>query len=142
MSILPSTLHRFLLAGLAFCVVLIVGYGSDLILAGHPNWWMTDDLILGVAAAIVVFHYEKERSRFLSEKLRVIRDMNSFVRNELQVLYACIDHPERERLPTIGRSVERIDWALRELLPGGHLEAGLPEEDMRESTRRDSKRSA
>lgn len=120
MSTLPSAHHRVLLAGLAFSLVLVVGYGSDLILAAHPRLWIADDLILGLAAAVVVFRYEKERSRFLSEKLRVIRDMNSFVRNELQVLYACLDHPERARVPAIERSVERIDWALRELLPGGH----------------------
>jgi len=130
MSTAPSTRQRLLHAVLAFSVVVIVGYGSDILLPRHPAWMITDDLILGIAAAIVVFRYETERSRFLSEKLRVIRDMNSFVRNELQVLYACLDHPEKTRVPTIERSVERIDWALRELLPGGHLQSGTPVEEI------------
>jgi hypothetical protein len=48
---------------------------------------------MAFAAAVVVFLHDRERSRLPCEKLRVIRDMNSFVRNELQVLYACIDDP-------------------------------------------------
>jgi hypothetical protein len=88
-----------------------------------------------------VFLYEKERGRILSERLRVIRDMNAFVRNELQVLYACLDHPEKARVPTIERSVERIDWALRELLPGVHIRSGTPVEEISERSR-DAERSA
>ena len=142
MSTAAPARQRFLLAVLAFSVVVVIGYGSDLILAHHPIWMVSDDLVLGIAAAIVVFHYEKERSRFLSEKLRVIREMNSFVRNELQVLYACLDHPEKERVPTIERSVERIDWALRELLPGGHLERDHPVEAIAQASRKSGVRSA
>lgn len=113
-----STGQTILRAGVAFCFVLIVGYSSDLILAGHGAWMIADDLIVGIAAAIVVFLYERERSRALSNKLRIIQEMNSYIRNELQVLYACLEHPEQARVPTIERCVERIDWALRELLPG------------------------
>jgi hypothetical protein len=45
-----------------------------------------DDLILAVLAALVVYQYEREPSRLLAEKLRVIREMNAYVRNELQIL--------------------------------------------------------
>ena len=68
-----------------------------------------------------MFRYERERSRFLAEKLRVIREMNAFVRNELQILSASQEHPDKTRVNTIERSVERIDWALRELLPGKEM---------------------
>ena len=110
--------HSILLAVLAFFTILVIGYGSDLVLVRHPNWMISDDVILGLGAAIVVLHYEKERGRLLIEKLRVIRDINSSVRNELQVLYAYLDHPEKLRVSDIEHSVERIDWALREMLPG------------------------
>ena len=69
-----------------------------------------------------MYTYERQRSRLLSEKLRVIRDMNAFIRNELQVLYATLNAPEKSRIPAVERSVERIDWALRELLPGGMID--------------------
>jgi hypothetical protein len=74
--------------------------------------------MMAVFSALLVYRYERERSLFLEEKLRVIRDMNAFVRNELQVLYASLEHPKEQSMQTIERSVERIDWALRELLPG------------------------
>ena len=142
MSTTPSGRHGLVLAALAFSVVVMVGYGSDLILLHHPNWMVADDLLVGVAAAIVVYSYEKQRSRFLSEKLRVIRDMNAFIRNELQILYASMEHPERERVPVIERSVERIDWALRELLPGCHSRAGLDTDKTREHLLHSIKRPA
>ena len=50
----------------------------------------------------------------------MIREMN-FVRNELQILYASQEHPHNTRVNTIERGVERIDWALRELLPGREM---------------------
>ena len=109
---------------MAFFVVLIVGYSADLVLVRHPGWMLSDDLILAAAAATIVFYYETERSRILAERLRVIRDMNAFVRNELQILYACIENPEKTRISTIEVSVERIEWALRELLPGTQPAAG------------------
>ena len=114
----PSLRHRFYLAGLAFLLVLTVGYGSDVILVRHTDWMIADDLILALAAAVVLFLYETERSRSLSDKLRVVREMNAFVRNELQILYTCLEQPEQLRVSTIERSVGHIDWALRELLPG------------------------
>lgn len=141
MSTAPSARQRFFLAALAFVLVLILGYSSDVLLKSHPDWMIADDLMLAIAVSVVVFLYEKERGRILSERLRVIRDMNAFVRNELQLLYACLDNPEKARVPTIERSVERIDWALRELLPGVHIRSGTPVEEISERSR-DAERSA
>ena len=134
--------HSLLLAGLAFSVVLIVAFGSDLIVLRHPDWMIGDGLILGLGAAIVVLHYEKERGRLLAEKLRVIRDINSSVRNELQVLYACLDHPDKLRVSVIEHSVERIDWALREMLPAHEHSASPPPEQTGERSAGDVRRSA
>ena len=115
---LPSNRYPLLLGSVAFAAVMIVGYGSDLVLLQHPGWMVTDDIILATAAAVIVYYYEKQRGIFLAEKVRIIRDMNSFIRNELQVLYASVDQPEKTRLSTIQRIVEHIEWALRELLTG------------------------
>jgi signal transduction histidine kinase len=118
MSAVPSTANQLWVASLAFIAVFLVSYGADLFVVGHPRWMLTDDLIVSVLAALVVYRYERERSRVLSEKLRVIREMNAFVRNELQIVYASLERPDKMRVSTIERSVARIDWALRELLPG------------------------
>jgi hypothetical protein len=142
MSVQPSLRQRFFLAGLAFVLFLVFGYFSDLILIRHRAWLVADDLILALAAAMVVFLYERERSRILSERLRVIRDMNSFVRNELQILYSCLGDVEKTRVSTIERSVERIDWALRELLPGTHVLPDQPAENAVERSNDRIERSA
>ncbi len=119
MDTVPSVKQRISLAVVAFLVVFVVGYASDAMINRHPTWRLADEISLGIAAAVVVYGYERQRSRMLAEKVRVIRDMNAFVRNELQVLYATLNAPEKARVPAVERSVERIDWALRELLPGG-----------------------
>ncbi len=119
MSAIPSVKQRSSLAVVAFFVVFVVGSASDAMINRHPTWRLADEISLGVAAAVVVYGYERQRSRMLAEKVRVIRDMNAFVRNELQVLFATLNAPEKSRVPAVERSVERIDWALRELLPGG-----------------------
>ncbi len=120
MPTIPSVRQQAVLAFLTFLLFLILGFGADILVLRHPQYMVADDLILALLAALLVYRYERERSRALSEKLSVIRDMNAFVRNELQILYACLENPQKDRVPTIERSVERIDWALRELLPGSH----------------------
>lgn len=142
MSDLPSNRHGLLLAGLAFAIILVFGYGADLALQHYPRWWISDDLILAVVSAIVVYQYEKQRSRLLSEKLRVIRDMNSYVRNELQILYASVEQSDKTRLETVQRSVERIDWALREILPGKEIPVATSVEDVGQPVAKKIERSA
>lgn len=121
MSDVPNARHRLLIASIAFFAVLVLGYGADAVLVRHPTWIFVDDLLLAILVALVVYQYERERSRLLAEKLRVIREMNAYVRNELQILYASLEHLDAGRVRTIEHSVERIDWALRELLPGRHV---------------------
>jgi hypothetical protein len=142
MSAMTSIRNRILLAGLAFSLVLIVGYGADFVLVQHPTWMFADELVLALGAAALVFYYERERSRILAERLRIIRDMNSFVRNELQILYACLENTEKTRVSTIERSVERIDWALRELLPGTQPTVGTAVSEIRDREGKKIKRSA
>lgn len=120
MRTISSRRHSLFLAASAFVLFLVFGYVSDLIVLRHSGWVIADGLIMATAAGLVVLFYERERGRLLSEKLRVIRDMNSFVRNELQILYASTEHLEKTRVSAIEHSVARIDWALRELLPGHH----------------------
>jgi len=52
-------------------------------------------------------------------KLEVIRLMNHHVRNSLQVISFAASVPQQEEMATQVRdAVERIEWALREVLPG------------------------
>jgi hypothetical protein len=100
-------------------LVFVVGYGSDLILVRHAAWMWVDDVLLAIVVGLVIFYYEENRAAFLAERLRIIRDMNRFIRNELQIATASLDsqdHPPQ--VNEIEKCLDHIDWALREILPG------------------------
>jgi hypothetical protein len=50
-------------------------------------------------------------------KVEVIADMNHHVRNALQVISLTTHGNDKEEIGVIRESVNRIQWALRELLP-------------------------
>ena len=100
-------------------LVFVVGYGSDLILVRHAAWMWVDDVFLATVVGLVIFYYEENHARFLAERLRIIRDMNRFIRNELQIATASLDSPEHPpQVVEIEKCLDHIDWALREILPG------------------------
>jgi hypothetical protein len=82
-----------------------------------------DDLVLGVLAGLVVFAYEHRRSRELRQKLAVISAMNHHVRNALQTISYVTYAEQAKQMLLIQQSVNRIQWALDEILPGEGTEA-------------------
>jgi hypothetical protein len=85
----------------------------------HGFLAFVDNLVAGIAAGLMVLLYERWRQREIEKKLRTTRLMNHHVRNALQIIsaYSCtvdgIEEPTRVR-----DAVRRIEWALREVLPG------------------------
>ena len=77
-----------------------------------------DDLILGVLAGLLVFAYEHRRSRDMRKKLAVIAAMNHHVRNALQTISYLPYTDQAKQVLLIQQSVNRIQWALQEILPG------------------------
>ena len=77
-----------------------------------------DDLILGVLAGLLVFAYEQRRSRDMRKKLAVIAAMNHHVRNALQTISYLPYTDQAKQVQLIQQSVNRIQWALQEILPG------------------------
>ncbi len=142
MSTLSTQRQGVVLSIGIFVFVFLVGYFSDVVLIHHPRWLLADDLILAAIAGCLVYLYERERSRLLAEKLRVIRDMNSFVRNELQIVYASLANPREPRVHEIEKSVQRIDWALRELLPGTQILNGATDGEFDTDSKDKVQRSA
>jgi light-regulated signal transduction histidine kinase (bacteriophytochrome) len=66
-----------------------------------------------------VLLYERRQRQNMIRKLEVIRMMNHHVRNSLQVISFAASVPEQEEIGNNLRdAVERIEWALREVLPG------------------------
>jgi hypothetical protein len=81
-----------------------------------------DDLVLGAVAGLVVFAYEQRRSRDIRQKLAVVAAMNHHVRNALQAISYVPYTEQAKQIQVIQQSVNRIQWALQEILPGGRVE--------------------
>jgi len=78
-----------------------------------------DDALVGLAGGLLVLLYEQRQRRNIIKKLEVIRQMNHHVRNSLQVISLAASAPQPEQTEELLQgAVERIEWALREVLPG------------------------
>jgi signal transduction histidine kinase len=110
---------RSMLTGFAF---FFLGSLSDVWLQQHVasrSVAIMDDALVGIGAGLLVLLYERRQRQNMIRKLEVIRMMNHHVRNALQVISAASSVSEREELAkNIHTAVERIEWALREVLPG------------------------
>ncbi len=115
--------------------VAVLGYLSDLlVVAFHPQrlFAIVDAVVLGVLSGAIAWFYQRRQNRYLAERLEVIADMNHYVRNHLQVIqYSAYLTKDQQHIQRIGQSLERIEWALREVLTGKQLqggpEGGMPE---------------
>ena len=81
-------LRTFGVGALVAAAVFALGYCFDLLVVRYPGWIVGDALALGTLVGLLVFGYEYRRSRAIAEKIRIIRDMNCYMRNELQVIVA------------------------------------------------------
>lgn len=110
---------RSVLIGFGF---FVLGSVSEVWLQQHAHnrtTAMITDALLGIAVGLMVLFYERRQQRNIIRKLEVIRLMNHHVRNSLQVISFAASVPQQEALEADIRSaVERIEWALREVLPG------------------------
>jgi hypothetical protein len=77
-----------------------------------------DDLLLGLLAGLMAFTYEHRRSKDIRQKLLVISAMNHHVRNALQTISYVPYAQQAKQMLLIQQSVNRIQWALKEILPG------------------------
>src|SRR5215472_6932414 len=77
-----------------------------------------DDLVLGILAGLVVFAYEQRRYKAMLEKIAMISAMNHHVRNALQAISYAPYTEQAKQIQLIEQSVDRIAWALQEVLPG------------------------
>jgi hypothetical protein len=121
----PSLLRRISFSFLLGFALFVLGAGLQGVLQQSgvtgTNAYV-DDLVLGVLAGLLAFAYEHRRSRELRQKLAVISAMNHHVRNALQTI-AYVPYTEQaKQMLLIQQSVNRIQWALNEILPGEGLE--------------------
>lgn len=117
-----SLLNPALRATIFGAVVLLLLFAADQISARfglRESQRVVDDFCGGVVAALLVYRLEKDRWKYLNEKLKTIELMNHHVRNALQVIMGSAQiHGHPQELERIHNSAERIEWALREILTG------------------------
>lgn len=99
----------------------------------EPKRDLGPDLITGSLVAFLawrLFSAMHQRRASVSERLRMVAEMNHHVRNALQAisLGANVTHDEQQRIALITENVKRIEWALREVLPC----EGAPEAEPKE----------
>lgn len=112
-------------AVIAGIVMFIIGIGMDTMVVHEGEtrliaFGLSDGLAAAVAGFLVyrLLQYERERRERLRQKLAVISDMNHHVRNALQVIsFHAYSNADREQIEAIKESMERIQWALKEILP-------------------------
>ena len=121
------TVMRMLVMSLiAAIVVFLVGATLDYVLLHdeHDSRVVVlevSDALGGLVAGALMFRllqYERERRERLRHKLTVISDMNHHVRNALQVIsFHAYSNADKQQIEAIRDSMERIQWALKEILP-------------------------
>ena len=119
----PVTLKRRAVYSFGLgCGIFLLGVAlrallDNLGVSGVPA--AVDDLMIGALAGVLVFAYERHQHKLILEKMRVISEMNHHVRNALQpIMYSPYLKEQAEQVRTIQEGTRRIEWALREVLPG------------------------
>jgi hypothetical protein len=80
---------------------------------------VADNLLIGILAGAIVFAYESHRHKAMLRQMQVIAEMNHHVRNALQpILYSPYLKEQADQVRIIQQGTERIQWALKEVLPG------------------------
>lgn len=132
------TKHSGWTAVIVALVVSALGYSLDglLVLGGVPHLFMLllTNTLTGIVAGGLFFQmarHEKEHRQMMRTRMATIAEMNHHIRNALQVIKILIAGPQgvahaSGQVKLINESVERVEWALREVLP--KYPAGTPVE--------------
>jgi hypothetical protein len=122
---LTSPLSRFWLAIFAVftsCFIAVIGIAADWSFASPRRALRVSDLILVSVTSLLLYGvlvFFKAREQALTEQMRIIAEMNHHIRNALSVITLSVYLTEnQEVIWRTNTAVERIDWALREILPG------------------------
>lgn len=113
------------LMGLAVAaVVFAVNIAADRILIhlgdSSRSLLRLSDGIAAIFAGILaaqIFRFQRERRRAMQDRVERIAEMNHHVRNALQVIsYWMTAERDKREVKMVRESVDRIQWALREIL--------------------------
>jgi len=91
---------------------------------GFKLWERALDTVFASAiVGLLIYRYERNRAKYLHDRLKMIELMNHHVRNALNIIVTSVYvHGYDKELNEIRASANRIEWALREILPGRVLD--------------------
>lgn len=119
-----------------FLLVTVSAYGFDRMLrrdgVNREVITASANALTGLVVALMFLEYTRNvqnRRRLVRDRLEVIADMNHHIRNALQVIsYGTATHGGKQETEMMRESIQRIEWALREVLPGYLPETHVPHE--------------
>ena len=127
-----SGLLAFIITLAAFCLGML----QDIFLTseGFTRWSLIvlSNMITGLIAGALFYQFaaaERNRREFLRERMQTIAELNHHIRNALQVIkFWGAQHQnctlDEMQIQLMRESVDRIEWALREVLPKYPISAG------------------
>jgi signal transduction histidine kinase len=125
-SRIETTSRRFLVAA-AIGVGAVSFLATELMhfllvpdIGRNKERWLAEGLSALVVSCLVakLVQISRERHRLTVARMQVIAEMNHHIRNALSPISLLLDGTENQPLNRImSDAVERIDWALREILP-------------------------
>jgi hypothetical protein len=114
---------KLLLLTTGFAVLIfLASVGMDgILLREHESRRVViemSDAFAGVVAGAIFYLYLNTRRKQVLRRLETISELNHHIRNALQVISSSHYLPdEKKEVEAIDDSVQRIQWALREILP-------------------------
>ena len=116
--------RAILLATLAALAIFFISVAADMLLIhDHEPARFTVEISDALSSVIIgllsyrLFRLQQQRRQYVRHRLEIISDMNHHVRNALQVISLSTYGGDKKEIGVIRESVNRIQWALRELLP-------------------------
>jgi signal transduction histidine kinase len=118
-------LSPWLIALFFAVLVLLCNAALDWFLLRHHDSPISlveiSDVVSALIAGVLFFkvaQYHRERQRALRQRLEIISEMNHHIRNALEVI-SLLAHTskDQEHVQEVRESVDRITWALKEVLP-------------------------
>jgi hypothetical protein len=116
--------NLWLIAGAVGLVMFVGSVGFDLILLKHqetPAAILISNGLVALLAAMLVFTllaYGRKQRRLIMERMEALNEVNHHIRNALQALaFTAGALKGMKEGVTVSESVQRIEWALLEVLP-------------------------
>ena len=118
------TRNLWLISGAVGLVMFVGGVSIDLILLKHqetPAAIAISNGLVALLAAMLVFTmlaYGRKQRRLIMERMEALNEVNHHIRNALQALaFSAGALQGTKEGVTVSESIQRIQWALLEILP-------------------------